>query len=1396
MDIKIYDINGNVVLEASADSSSRWNHEVGVENVVQVNFTTWEFVKFAAGAYIEITGERFKLRREYKPKHVNNRKYSYSMSFYGREHDAQDLLFCRLNQGTEDMESVFQYEGTPMELLEKVVANMNRNSEGYVWKVGSAISAPRQSINFNGVFCWDALGQIAQAFETEWWRDGQYINLTKCEKGNAVPLGYGEGLRTGLQQNEAENAVKYFTRLIPVGSTKNVDKAVYGYERLQLPGKEVYVDVNIEQGLKEHREEAAFAGIYPHRVGVISAVESEERTDAQGRDYTVYFFADSELPFDPDECLLPGKVINVDFVSGELEGKDFEVIWDAAKARFEIINTYPDEDTQLPGGSLVPKAGDEYILWNLAMPVQYYAAAEQEFATAVDKFIDASTTDASTYTAQTDYIALDREGIRLSVGQRVTLLSDRYFDGGSKESRITKISRSLDRLNDATIECRNAVTQSWKSGVDNSLNSIHYSVAKSIEQTMIELLQTGDKDAPSEYNVFSAIRALGTFLRKDREDATNFFTTFKAGLNALRLEVDRHSLFGGDVSSSKFVSGMTGNGWAIQQKRRTNVAGEEENYTVAEVDEMVVRRALKVYEFVVSQMLGENDNRIFSGMMEVDHFEQESGKVYLKTDGGKLYNPFRAGDILIVQQYEGEDIIKNYELVVARCGVGVPTEGTERMDWITFDSFAGGLPEVLIAEGDTLVRADSMTDENRKGVIQVTSVGANAPYIDVLRGMKTDPDNALKVRVGNLDGVRDADFGENQPEGSGVYAQNAYLKGTFVLSSGEDVRTELIAKDGMIKSSVQSLQKDSMTGKTVVYNASFTEGTTGWLTQNAAGFYLSGGLPVFLGESALQSFAKVVATDEYGESRFYMWMLNTTIRQSNDYFELHETMEEGVNIPVVFGVKYKAMSSAMLIVALDGCSDASANACRGVWTGDSVAGNGNVAVETARGAIEFVTIDRAIDKGDVLIVTRGYRLINATKGEEVKYVVWTDAKQAEVRLGEPVNLLAAMSLQKNEKFQDIQVTGLWDGTGDLAISYLGEIGIYAIQLHSEATEVRYATFFEQSDKLISMAAKNFNADGTVKAESEIVVKPEGAGLMTRDATGKVATVGTYEGGVVKLTGEEVQLEGKVTANGNVEITEDGKLKALDGEFSGRVEATSGKIGNFSIDDGLEYIEANENSNYAAAITENGAAFGDTYEDYVGTITRRKSIEINGRFTDKKEDARAMVCRRTVAKDVLGNTFYETPPMVELIDESTLPTPVLKTVGGVIQEGAFLHCYATLKLETEVSPNVLTINYGNKWFIFNSSGSERVVYFPLLSDMLKMLCLENTDAEFAVPLNVTVARYSIYERGVILKFQPADSDSRIIEGQNFLTEMSVTPGATIRFLMRCDQEKGYDALVLQ
>ena len=706
MELAIYNRQGTLKRKVSPDSSSRWTEEVGTEFVVTVNFTTWEFFVLSVGDYVEISGKRFSIRKEYRPKKTDTQKYTYNISFYGREHDMQDLLFCRLNQGEDDLESVFAYDGTPMEMLEKLVANMNRNTDGVTWRAGQAVTGDRKTINFNGLFCWDAAGEIAGAWETEWWLDGEYLNIGKCEHGERVTLGYMKGLKTGLTQNENSNSIKWFTRLIPVGSTKNIDPSKYGYTHLQLPSRDKYIDLNTQLGLKEHREEAAFQDIFPHRLGTVSSVRSEEQTNTDGEEYTVYYIKDKDLPFNPDEYMISEEVIHITFESGDLSGREFECNWHNGTQEFEIINTYPDENTQIPGGNIIPQAGDTYILTNIRMPDEYYPIAEEQYKQAVDSFLTEYSKDISIYSGDTDYIHVDKNSVPLSLGQRVRLEDAQYFENGYIDTRITRIERKLGNLSEASIDCSSAVSTSWKSSVDSTLNNLEYTLAQELAQTFIRLLKMGDTEAPSDYTAYSSLRSRNEFISKRNPDAANELITFLKGL----------------------LIGKNGSGITVL----------EDGTSQAVVDRLYVKIKAVFDELEVKKKTHVGGEQILSpaGMkcVRVEELDESYRCFFLsEVDGVTINNEFTVGTLALAQEFnikEGTSHnVSNRYYWREVTGVG--------SDYIDLSKTNADKDSDIPVAGDDIIGLGHLTDITRQAAIILSSVNETSPSIIFYQGINS-----------------------------------------------------------------------------------------------------------------------------------------------------------------------------------------------------------------------------------------------------------------------------------------------------------------------------------------------------------------------------------------------------------------------------------------------------------------------------------------------------------------------------------------------------------------------------------------------------------------------------------------------------------------------------------
>ena len=609
MELKIYDKSGVLKLTASPNSSSALSEEVMGECSVSASFTHTSFVLLDAGDYIELQGVRYKMRSPYRPVQKNTQTYSYTAKFYAPIHDAEDTLMLYLEDG--DTRTEFSFDGGPREHLQLWVNNMNRVAGAEVWSIGTVITGENKTIDYNNLFCWEAgfgSNGIAAAYNTELWADGYVINLCKAERGERVELGYLKGL-AGLSQEE-NGDVKFFTRLFPLGSTRNIDATKYGHARLQLPSGAAYVDRNTAlYGVKEAWEEASFSGIYPKYIGTVTSVRSEEKTSEEGRKYTVYYIKDSGMGFNPKDYEIPDLTYMLAFQTGDLAGRgsgddgSFEVAWHKDAREWEIINVYPDDKTQIPGGEIVPAVGDTYIPWNFALPQEYVTAAEQAYAEAVDDYLSTYSFDPKKYSGTTDRNYIEQNRTPLMLGQNVRLLSDEYFTDGYKDTRIVKCVRKLDDLCQATVTCTDQIGNGWKTSVENQLGNLQYILAKQAQQVIIDLIKTGEGKTPSDTNVFSALRSLATFLRKDQPDATQYL---------LRLL--------GGVHFGKFASSlMNGTGGSI------------DSHGNAELETLRLRSALIVKELIYNRWSAQEGNTTFTEAGTIDAVKQEDDGTYTLT---------------------------------------------------------------------------------------------------------------------------------------------------------------------------------------------------------------------------------------------------------------------------------------------------------------------------------------------------------------------------------------------------------------------------------------------------------------------------------------------------------------------------------------------------------------------------------------------------------------------------------------------------------------------------------------------------------------------------------------------------------------------------------------------
>ena len=493
------------------------------------------------------------------------------------------------------------------------------------------------------------------------------------------------------------------------------------------------------------------------------------------------------------------------------------------------------------------------------------------------------------------------------------------------------------------------------------------------------------------------------------------------------LQVDGDSAFSGNLSSTDFVSAFFGGlGWAIQKKEVTNASGTTEYKYQLEIDDVTVRNTLRVFEMIISQLLGENGNRFFSDMMEVDHYDPSTGKVWLKTGDGKLYNSLRVGDIIVVQQYNGDPTLENdwnvtkaYEFRVTAVGVGDLSLGENRLDWLEFENFTstqeGLTPETAFRNGDTLVRADNDVNPNRKGLVTVMSVGENTPYIDVLYGMKTDPDDALKGRIGNLQGIRHHLFG--WLKGFGEYLINAYVVGDVRLRrTGESLDTLVEILNGLLSTKISETVYELTDDDNFISNAKFTDinedgSLKNWTVSNDnVGFWTVGGDPVVSSIGTPVNVSSAVKTVEQ-DGRMVLHIVNGSVSQSRTLMRTPGTHKE-----------YNEGSE------------------------DTQTTTYNTVLDTLYLSVRI----RVIKDGTLTI---GFPSSTETEVSAIKG--------------------KTSILQKSDGWTTYQWNGTWDGQSDFVLGFTGECYISVLSLTTEPLntfKTEYSTQIRQTSRNISLVA--------------------------------------------------------------------------------------------------------------------------------------------------------------------------------------------------------------------------------------------------------------------------------------------------------------------------------------
>lgn len=283
-------------------------------------------------------------------------------------------------------------------------------------------------------------------------------------------------------------------------------------------------------------------------------------------------------------------------------------------------------------------------------------------------------------------------------------------------------------------------------------------------------------------------------------------------------------------SAGQFVDGLLGAGFQLWKG--------EDGRTYLTIDKLTVRQTMAVMELLIEKVRSVGGQICVSAANgKIKAVEEQSDHYLISFEQD---NMFVQHDLVRCQTFTGKDM-RSYWVEVA----DVMADGIV----VAKEEFDGVEPK----EGDECVLMGNTMNTDRQNLVLISATEDGQPRVDVMDGVSGKTfDNCLRARLGNLDGIKDDKFpADRQPKGNGLYADNAFLKGTFVLETGEDVKTRFEITEGKVQSAIDSVRNDFLSEKGYLNNPTFASGLEKWNSENETVFFLVGNKWVWANGSAL-----------------------------------------------------------------------------------------------------------------------------------------------------------------------------------------------------------------------------------------------------------------------------------------------------------------------------------------------------------------------------------------------------------------------------------------------------------------------------------------------------------------------------------------------------------------
>lgn len=823
--IDIKSAGGTTLLSTSINEGAKGCYSLMQHDYIVLPFKLRTPIDFKIGSYVDLRGVFYdalggKLAKMYYVTELQNPSYNTSTGAYEYQLRLNAYYWLWNN-------FIFKYtpESTAGEASWSLTAPLDvqlgvflrnlselgftYNGVPYEYSIDSTVENKAVAMTYDNTRLLDALFLMGgeNAWDCDVWVTENVIHFGRCEHGDAVKIEIGVEA-SDMTRNESRGT--FATRIYAFGSTRNIpenyretsnpDLTVNGIvqKRLMLPADTPYIDAYPDmQPFEVVESVVVFDDIYPKRIGTLSDVKTVDRAieDGEGNQtgtFKAYQYKDAGLTFS-DEYKLEDKELRIVFQSGKLNGLDFGVIFnpDDSNPAEQLWEIEANEDygRRLPDEVMKPENGDKYILYGFNIKLvsdQYVPSAEQELKERAQAYVNKTKVDDGTYTVplRASYVREDMISRTYDVGQKVNLVNPSFFGTEGRISRVIGWEMCLDIPSDNPVYTIGESAQySRLTEIEDKVDSLVFN-GQTYQGTGggsgVYVIRTNDSTPASDSNVFSALRSLATFLRKDKADSTQYL---------LRLL--------GGAEFGVFTQGLLGTGGAVTI--------DEDGNSHAEFDYLTIRKIATFIELLIQEA------KSVGGMIVVSPSNMTVSKVEETDSAYRCYFEKTDGERTVLNQFEEGDQARrqtfNLETGQAYYWRLVTSVGDDYVDLSKTDCDTGStVPQA----GDEIVGIGNRTNKSRQSAIIISAYGDGSPSIRYYQGIdsysltgKAVKEDYYDLSTGRFKTVTYGDSYVGDREGNTFmkYDQEngVEVKGKVSMSSGSTGWENLEGLSGVIK---------------------------------------------------------------------------------------------------------------------------------------------------------------------------------------------------------------------------------------------------------------------------------------------------------------------------------------------------------------------------------------------------------------------------------------------------------------------------------------------------------------------------------------------------------------------------------------------------------------------